>query len=294
MLDFPRIQLFILSLLTLLLFISLNKKWHLHSYLLIVGLSIGIIINSTFLINYTTLVSVEVPTVKDLKGSEDQFSLLLSNVKMFNRQEQPILELINLKKPDLILVMEVDKWWDEKLKVLSKEYPFSQRTPNQVAYGMVLYSKLPLKEVEVDYLTNEKVPSFKSTIVLANGKNITFHSIHPVPPTHFKNLPDNKGQEENALKKLGKKIKDREFPTIVAGDLNDVIWSYTDDLTETENILFDVRVGRGFYNSYNANSLLMRWPLDHILVTKEFRLKKLERLPKIGSDHFPMYVELVL
>lgn len=176
--------------------------------------------------------------------------------------------LIEIKKPDLVLAMEVDEWWDKNQKGLEKEYPFSQHTINDVAYGMVLYSKLPLKNVEVDYLNNEKVPSFESTITLADGKNISFHSIHPVPPTHFKDLPDNAGQQENALKKLGKEIISRKFPTIVAGDLNDVVWSYVDELTGTENILYDVRVGRGFYNIYNAENVLMRWPIDHVLVTE--------------------------
>ena len=97
-----------------------------------------------------------------------------------------------------------------------------------------------------------------------------------------------------ALKKLGKEIEDRKLPTLIAGDLNDVVWSHVDALTGTQNLLYDVRVGRGFYNSYNAENIFMRWPLDHVFVTKEFRLKKLERLSKIGSDHFPIYVELVL
>ncbi len=72
------------------------------------------------------------------------------------------------------------------------------------------------------------------------------------------------------------------------------MWSHVDVLTETENILYDVRVGRGIYSSYNAESIFMRWPLDHVLVTEEFKLKTIERLPKIDSDHFPIYVELVL
>lgn len=294
MLDFPRIQFFITSLFSLIILVILIKRWLWFDYLLIVGLFVGLFINGTFLINYTKFVTVAVPTAKNVKTPDVQFSLLLTNVKMSNRKTQPLLKLIELKKPDLIFAMEVDAWWDEKLKVLKKEYPFSQHTINEVTYGMVLYSKLPLKKVEVNYLTNEKVPSFESTITLANNKNISFHSIHPVPPTRFNNLPDNAGQQENALKKLGKEMKYRKFPTLVAGDLNDVVWSYVDEMTGTQNMLFDVRVGRGFYNSFNAENFLMRWPLDHVFVTKEFRLKNLELLPKIGSDHFPMYVELVL
>ncbi|CAM3322147.1 endonuclease/exonuclease/phosphatase family protein [Aequorivita lipolytica] len=294
MLDFPRIQLFIASLICLIALWIIIKKWKWYDYLIIFGLLSGLFINSTFLINYTSIVPVEVPWAKDLKSSNDQFSLLLANVKMSNKNAQPLIELIDLKKPDLILAMEVDEWWNEELKVLKNEFPYSQHTINEVAYGMVLYSKFPLKEVEVDYLNNKKVPSFETTITLVNGKNISFHSVHPVPPTHFKDLPDNAGQQATALQKLGKEIKGRKFPTIVAGDLNDVVWSYVDDLTGTENILYDVRVGRGFFNSYNAKSFIMRWPLDHVFVTEEFRLQKLERLPKIGSDHFPMFVKLLL
>lgn len=294
MLDFPRIQFFMASLIGVIALWILIRKWEWQDYLLIVSLLIGMIVNGSFLINYTFLVPVEVPTAKDLKVSDGQFSLLLTNVKMSNRKARPLIRLIGLKKPDLILAMETDEWWDKKLKVLEKEYPFSQHTINDVAYGMVLYSKLPLKMVEVDYLHNENVPSFESTIALDNGKNISLHCIHPVPPTHFEDLPDNAGQQENALKKLGRELIGRKFPTIVAGDLNDVVWSYVDELTGTQNILYDVRAGRGFYNSYNTENVLMKWPLDHVFVTEEFRLKRLERLPNIGSDHFPLFVELVL
>lgn len=294
MLDFPRIQFFLFSVISLILLGKIIRSWKWYNYLVIAGLLSGLAVNGIFLINYTSLVPVEVPGANELKASDDQFSLLLTNVKMSNSEARPLIELIALKKPDLVLAMEVNKWWDGKLKVLKKDYPYSQHTINEVAYGMVLYSKLPLKRIEVDYLNNEKVPSFESTVTLTSGNNISFHSVHPVPPTRFKDLPDNAGQQETALKKLGKEIQDRKFPTVVAGDLNDVVWSYVDELTNTENILFDVRVGRGFYDSYNAENVLMRWPLDHVFVTKEFRLKKLERLPYIGSDHFPMYVELVL
>lgn len=294
MLDFPRIQFFLFSLGSLILLVLTTKKWHWYTYLVIAALSSGLIINGTFLINYTSLVPVKVPTAQTLKASDTLFSLLLTNVEMSNRKAQPLIKLIATKNPDLVLLMEVDEWWNKQLKVLEKEYPYSQHTINKLAYGMVLYSKFPLKRIEVDYLNNKKVPSFESTIALTNSKNISFHSIHPVPPTYFEDLPDNAGQKATALKELGKEIEGRKFPTIVAGDLNDVIWSYVDEVTNTKNILYDVRVGRGFYNSYNAENMFIKWPLDHVFVTKEFRLKKLERLPKIGSDHFPIYVELVL
>lgn len=294
MLDFPRIQFFIATVLSLLIIGFTFRKWNWQEYLLTILVVGGLLINVGYLINYTRVVSVEVPNVTEDLKSDHQLSLLIANVKMSNRESEPLINIIKSKKPDLFLAMETDEWWDNELKVIEQDYPFSQQKINDVAYGMILYSKLPLQETEVDYLNNQKVPSFESTISFSDGRKLSFHSIHPVPPTHFKDLPDNAEQQEKALRKLGNEIDDRKFPTIVAGDLNDAVWSRVDALTKTENILYDVRVGRGFYNSYNANNIFMRWPLDHVFVTKEFKLKSLERLEYIGSDHYPIYVELVL
>lgn len=294
MLDFPRQQLFVISILLLILLVLLIKRWKWYNMLLCAGLIGGLLVNGSFLMNYTTLVPIEVPTVKEDASTDTTLGILIVNVKMSNKNARPLLHLLETVKPDIILAMEVDQWWNAKLKTIEKEYPHSQETINEVAYGMTLYSKFPLEGVAIDYLQNKKVPSFECIVTLPDGRGITFHAVHPVPPKHFKNLPDNAGQEETALQKLGRKVEDGHLPTIVAGDLNDAIWSYIDDLTDTEDILHDVRTGRGFYNSYGAEALLMRWPLDHVFVTREFKLKTLERMPKIGSDHFPIYVELAL
>jgi hypothetical protein len=51
-------------------------------------------------------------------------------------------------------------------------------------------------------------------------------------------------------------------------------------------------MGRGFYSSYNARNPLVRWPLDHLFHSNHFRLVELQRCKDIGSDHFPVLVEL--
>ncbi len=56
--------------------------------------------------------------------------------------------------------------------------------------------------------------------------------------------------------------------------------------------LLDPRAGRGLYNSYNANNPLFRYPLDHVFHSKHFKLVRIQRLPDIGSDHFPILIEL--
>jgi endonuclease/exonuclease/phosphatase (EEP) superfamily protein YafD len=294
MLDFPRLQFFIVSVVSLVLFIILTKRWRWYDYALILALVGGMIVQGSYIVFYTPLVDTTVPSAATVEADQDQISLLIANIKMSNRNAQPFLKLAKEKDPDLILVMETDAWWDEQLTPLEEAYPYSREAINDVAYGMILYSKFSLTDMQTNYFQHDDVPSFDGVISLRSGRQVNLHTVHPVPPTRFKELPDNEGKEEVALLKVGERVANQSLPAIVAGDMNDLVWSYTDRLTGTKNLLHDVRVGRGFYNSYDVGNVLLRWPLDHVFVTKEFRLKTLERSRDIASDHFPIYVELVL
>ena len=91
---------------------------------------------------------------------------------------------------------------------------------------------------------------------------------------------------------VGREIRNRGEAAIVAGDLNDVAWSHVTRLFRRLSNALDPRIGRGLYATFNARWPLMRWPLDHIFFTEDFRLVRLERMGFIGSDHFPILVEL--
>jgi len=55
----------------------------------------------------------------------------------------------------------------------------------------------------------------------------------------------------------------------------------------------DPRKGRGFYNTFHASYFFMRWPLDHLFHSPGFKVKRIKRLAKYGSDHFALLTELV-
>jgi hypothetical protein len=80
--------------------------------------------------------------------------------------------------------------------------------------------------------------------------------------------------------------------TLRMGDLNDVAWSRTTRLFQRISGLLDPRVGRHFVNTFHADYPLLRWSLDHVFHSTDFALVQMQRLPHIGSDHFPVYVVL--
>jgi endonuclease/exonuclease/phosphatase (EEP) superfamily protein YafD len=228
----------------------------------------------------------------DRPPGDESIRLLMSNVLMENREHERWLKVVRESDPDVIVAVEVDAAWDAAIRPLERDYPHVVRQAQDNYYGMVLYSRLKLEEATVRFLVQDDVPSIHATVRLRNGQGIRVHALHPRPPEPLNDQDSAPRDAELVL--MGKEIDEHErgVPTIVCGDLNDVAWSNTTKLFLRLSKLLDPRVGRGMYNSFNANSRLFRFPLDHVFHSDEFKLVDLRVCEHVGSDHFPVLIEL--
>jgi endonuclease/exonuclease/phosphatase (EEP) superfamily protein YafD len=235
---------------------------------------------------YTPLHGVEA-IQSEACDDASRLRILVANVLMGNEDAEPVLGLVRTLEPDMVLLLETDRWWDSRLAKLRPDYPHVVAHPQDDSYGMHLFSRLPLVDPRVRFLLEDYVPSIVTRVRLRSGEEIDFHGVHPMPPPL-----DDTDERDAELLLVARQVHEDPLPAVVAGDLNDVAWSRTTRRFQEISGLLDPRIGRGLYPTFNADWPLLRWPLDHIFFEEEFVLLDLKVLPDIGSDHFPVYVSL--
>lgn len=290
-LDFPRIQFTILSLVLLVSTFSLLDLSEPSTWGLVLVSILCIAYQTWWILPYTRFFSVEVkPTLT--RDEQHTIRILTANVLMPNRNAETLIELVKTNHPDVLVTLESDAWWENKLNVLEPEYPHTIKCPLDNLYGIHVYSKLPLKNSQIAYLVESDKPSIHTLVRLPSGDDIRLHFLHPAPPFVTENLESSERDAELVI--VGKNIAESDKPIIVAGDLNDVSWSATTRLFRKVSGLLDPRIGRGIFNTFHAKHWFLRFPLDHLFHSHHFTLSSIRRLPKFGSDHFALLTELIL
>ena len=286
-LDFPRVQVATFCLAILGIYAFTVGISHTIDYVFAVLLIAATINEVVRFFPFTFLSPVQAKSVKH-PHPLNQFSFMISNVRMENDEYKKFLELVKKTDPDMLLINEPDNRWQQALQELDVKYPFCVKKPQENTYGMMFYSKLEIVNSEINFLVEDGIPSFNCLIKMNNGFLFELFTVHPQPPRFRKDTD----KREAELILVAKRAKESKYPVIVAGDLNDVAWSHTTRLFQRISGLLDPRVGRGFYNTYNAHVPFFRYSLDHIFYDRSFSLVELKRLSYFGSDHFPILIKL--
>ena len=289
--DFPRLQLLVLGFLAFVGLLFWSGEWDTKRYVFLVLLIAALAYQLKMVLPYTFIWKKQVASVRSEQLDPDkQISLLVSNVLTPNNKYHLLIAEIEKYQPDLVLTLETDQTWQNALSVIEKDYPYRVPVPLDNLYGMHLYSKLPLKDSEVKFILSDEIPSIHTTVTLRSGNEVQLYCLHPKPPSPTEAKDSTLRDAELLI--VGDQIKDLDESCIVMGDLNDVAWSKTTRLFQRISGLLDPRVGRKYVNTFHANYPLLRWSLDHVFHSTDFALVDMQRLPHMGSDHFPIFVVL--
>ena len=272
-----RFQYFFFSLLLLIGFIVYRNK-------LYVTIAAGCVFINAF---YIMPIYIQQPhDSTDLHNKT--IKLFYANVLTNNRQYEKLLNQITKENPDVIVLQEVDATWIANMDAIKAKYKFVIKEPRTDNFGMALFSRVPIIDSEVHYWSDFDIPNIE---VMFELDGLTLHMIatHPPPPVN-KRFHDAK---KSIFKSITNVVNAKTQATVVIGDLNTTIWSDTYELLESETGLINASRGLGFMPTWPTQLLPLMIPIDHCLVSKQFKVINIKTGNEFGSDHLPLVVELL-
>lgn len=218
------------------------------------------------------------------------------NIKIFhinllssNKQYSKVLELIEKEDPDIIVVQEVSFTWDIQLKKLTNSYPYYEIIPRHDNFGIGIFSKIHLTDIQQVDWGNAGLPGLKVSFEMDNSK-IQLAALHPLPPINKIYYQ----QRNLSLTSVVSEMNSLSTPSLLIGDFNLSMWSPDYRILQQDNKLFNARKGFGINPTWPATLGPLGIPIDHVLVSKQFIVDDFYTGQNVGSDHLPVIAVLRL
>jgi endonuclease/exonuclease/phosphatase (EEP) superfamily protein YafD len=237
----------------------------------------------------TTNTTLPLSTKTDLPTGQRQLKLLQFNLNNNNREYAKFEAYVLNLKPDVICLEEYSSGWWDNIAAVKKEYPYQIFKLREDSFGVAIFSRYPLQRSAIVGLGKAGVPSAFGQIEF-NGQPWSFLVTHPLPPLN-RQWYTLRNEQYKVMADFIRKEKSNHF--VLAGDLNCAPWSAHFMNFLTASNLRDSRLGFGIQPSWPVNCWLLRIPIDHVLTSQnvETKVRRIEQ--DLGSDHLPVYVELL-
>lgn len=210
------------------------------------------------------------------EASGTELGVLVANVQASNDRFELLLELVAAEDPDVVGLLEIDDRWLTALEPLRERYPYRVEVPRTDAFGLALYSRVPLEDVRRVDLSGVGVP----TVVLTGPGEVQVILTHPLPPISVEYA----GSRDAQLRRLAELLDDADGNALLLGDLNATPWSHA----------FPAQIPRHLPVGTWPASLPLRLPIDHVIPGARLALTSWRVGPDIGSDHLPVIARVRL
>jgi endonuclease/exonuclease/phosphatase (EEP) superfamily protein YafD len=213
--------------------------------------------------------------------------VMCANVQYTNTNYAPFLRLIHEEMPHVVIAQETNEPWLAHLSELTAQFPYAVTIPGKGGSGIGLYSRLPIAHAEVIYLGQQRRPGIIARLSLGTSV-LSLVTIHPRAPLHNRAFGDRNEQ----LLAATKVVETVPLPKLLIGDFNTSPWSPYYERVVRDTNLRDARKGFGLLPTWPADLPWVGVPIDHCLVSSELAVVRMRTGPHIGSDHFPLIIDL--
>ena len=213
--------------------------------------------------------------------------VLLANVLRSNPHHERVAALIASSNADVIALVEANQPWFDALAPALAGYARLEHH-REDNWGIALYARGTITG-QVEHLGVE-LPTIVADVALASGPRFRIVVTHPWPPISGWA----EAERDRQLAGVAARVRELRPPLVVTGDLNATPWSRGFLAFIRAIGLCDSRAGFGYQGTYPASTVLLRIPIDHVLVSCDIGVRDRAIGPDIGSDHLPVVVELAL
>ncbi len=236
-----------------------------------------------------SVIAIQLPMDQPPTGNE-RLRVMSANILNSNLRASDFEHLVAELDPDVLVILEYTFRWDQQLTSVKAQFPYSVISPRNYGFGIAIFSKRPLRNVEEILLDDSvDVPTLFCEIEVS-GQKVGLAAVHTLSPITRSRFASRNKQLHN----LARRVATDNRPQIVAGDFNSTTWSpYVADFLR-DSRLHDSRAGFGLQTSWPQFNWLMLIPIDHAFVSREFHIHRRWVERDIGSDHYPIVLDISL
>jgi endonuclease/exonuclease/phosphatase (EEP) superfamily protein YafD len=214
------------------------------------------------------------------------------NLLSTNASYSDVIEYIRTVDPDLVLLHEASRPWEVAIEAANLGYEVIRPRSDNLIFGTLVMVRG--EDVEaISYGFAETQPRAVSIMYRPTGwpGGVSVLSTHPLAPTEKRRAQLRDAQLDFAATWAA----DQEDGFIVVGDFNATPWSWPFRNLMARAPLRNSQLGFGVQPSFPTSStFLMRVPIDHLLHSDTLSVVDRRLGPAMGSDHFPLVVDLQL
>jgi endonuclease/exonuclease/phosphatase (EEP) superfamily protein YafD len=210
-------------------------------------------------------------------------------VNAFNENDDlsQLAEILDKTNPEILLIMEVTQRLEDRLKDVINKYEYRLQTPVRDGFSICLLSKHKLEKPQVTFHGPKETPLLHAEVNL-NGKEYHVFCAHPKPALSGRWYH----HRREYFREITPIVRQARLPAIVLGDFNSVPWErhFVEFLEKAE--IQSTTKDYGYVITWPVYCLPMGIPMDHILMDKNEDFSGLHVGPKVGSDHYPIAINI--
>jgi endonuclease/exonuclease/phosphatase (EEP) superfamily protein YafD len=209
---------------------------------------------------------------------------VLLNLWFRNERHDRVLDYLGQVQPDLAVFLEATPAWSGALRALDELLPYQAR-----AGELFVASRMPLAGLRAVPLAESGAMAVVFGLEAPQGR-LTVIAVHANWPLGAAIA----ASRDLELARLAQLAREATGPVVVLGDLN--VTAYSPVFVEllARSGLRDCAAGQGLHATWPAPFPPLYLQIDHCLADPRIGIRGLRSGPWVGSDHFPLEVELAL